>query len=110
MSKSPTKSTARIMQEKPAKAMAGTKAKWHGKRRTDRGTPRRACKYRPCKHQAHGAEGSKKECHQDGPRSTKRRPADREAVIMPEWLTHRYHQEERIDETDQDQQYCRVTD
>jgi hypothetical protein len=55
-------------------------------------------------------EGSKKECHQDGPRSTKMRPVDREAMIMPEWLTHRYHQEERIDETDQDQQYCRVTD
>jgi hypothetical protein len=31
-------------------------------------------------------------------------------MIMPEWLIHRYHQEERIDETDQDQQYCRVTD
>ena len=31
-------------------------------------------------------------------------------MIMPEWLIHRYHQEERIDETDQDQQYCYVTD
>jgi hypothetical protein len=55
-------------------------------------------------------EGSKKECHQDGPRSTKMRPADRDAMIMPEWLIHRYHQEERIDETDRDQQYCRVID
>jgi hypothetical protein len=31
-------------------------------------------------------------------------------MITPERLVHRYHQEERIDETDQDQQYCRVTD
>jgi hypothetical protein len=31
-------------------------------------------------------------------------------MIMPEWLIHQYHQEERIDETDQDQQYCCVTD
>jgi hypothetical protein len=38
------------------------------------------------------------------------RPADREVMIMPEWLIHRYHQEERIDETDQDQQHCYVTD
>jgi hypothetical protein len=35
-------------------------------------------------------EGSKRECHQDGPRSTKMRPADREAMIMPEWLIHRW--------------------
>ena len=31
-------------------------------------------------------------------------------MTMPEWLTHQHHQEERIDETDQDQQYCCVTD
>jgi hypothetical protein len=31
-------------------------------------------------------------------------------MIMPEWLIHRYHREGGIDETDQDQQYCYVTD
>ena len=54
MSKSPTKSMTRIMQEKPAKAMAGTKAKRHEKRRTNRGGPRRACKY----HEASTARAS----------------------------------------------------
>jgi hypothetical protein len=29
---------------------------------------------------------------------------------MPEGLIHRYHQKEHIDATDQDQQYCYVTD
>jgi hypothetical protein len=55
-------------------------------------------------------EGSKEGCHQDGPRSTKMRPAGREVMTMPEWLIHRYHQKERIDATDQDQQHCYVTD
>jgi hypothetical protein len=59
MSKSLTKSMTGVMQEEPAKAMAGTKAKRHGKRRTNRGAPRRACNYRPCKHQAHGKEARK---------------------------------------------------
>jgi hypothetical protein len=45
MSKSPTRSMARVMQEKPAKAMAETKAK----RRTNRRAPRRTRKYRPYK-------------------------------------------------------------
>jgi hypothetical protein len=31
-------------------------------------------------------------------------------MTTPDWLIHQYHQEERIEETDQDQQYCRVTD
>jgi hypothetical protein len=31
-------------------------------------------------------------------------------VITPEGLVPRYHQEERIDEADQDQQHCRATD
>ena len=31
-------------------------------------------------------------------------------MITPEGLVPRDHQEERIDEADQDQQYCRVTD
>ena len=56
MSKSPTKSMTRIMQEKPAKAMAETKAK----RRTNRWAPRRARKYRPCKHQAHGKKARRR--------------------------------------------------
>jgi hypothetical protein len=43
-------------------------------------------------------EGSKEGRHQDGPRSTKMRPVDREVMAMPEWLIHRYHQEGRIDE------------
>jgi hypothetical protein len=72
MSKSPTESMTRIMQEKPAKAMAETKAKG----RTNRGAPRRDGKYRQCKHQAHRKEarrdatktgpqeGSKEGCHQ----------------------------------------------
>jgi hypothetical protein len=48
-------------------------------------------------------EGSKKECHQDGPRSTKMRPAGREAVITPERLVHdRHHQGAR-------DQHCRST-
>jgi hypothetical protein len=50
-------------------------------------------------------EESKEGCHQGGSRSTKMRPVDREIMIMPEWLIHRYHQKERIDATDQDQQY-----
>jgi hypothetical protein len=54
--------------------------------------------------------GSKEECHQDRPRSTKLRPVDSEAAITPEGLVPLGYPEERIDETDQDQQYCRVTD
>jgi hypothetical protein len=61
--------------------------------------------------QASGSrEGSKEECHQDRPHSTKMRPVDSEAAITPEGLVPLGHPEERIDETDQDQQYCRVTD
>ena len=74
MSKSPTKSMIRTMQEKPAKAMAGTKAKRHGKRRTNRGAPRRARKYRPCKHQAHGKE-AKKGATRTGPAAQKCDPS-----------------------------------
>ena len=66
MSKSPTKSTTRIIQEKPAKVMPGTKAKRHGKRRTNRGAPRRACNHRPCKHSAHGKEVGKKSASTGG--------------------------------------------
>ena len=66
MSKSPTRSMARVMQEKPAKAMAETKAK----RRTNRWAPRRARKYRPCKHQAHGKE-AKKDATRTGPAAQK---------------------------------------
>jgi hypothetical protein len=74
MSKSPTKSMTRIMQEKPAKAMAGTKAERHGKRRTNRGAPRRDCKYRPCKHQAHGKE-ARRNATKTGPAAQKCDPS-----------------------------------
>jgi hypothetical protein len=69
MSKSPTESMTRIMQEKPAKAMAEIKAK----RRTNRGAPRRARKYRPCKHQAHRKE-ARKNATKTGPAAQKRDP------------------------------------
>jgi hypothetical protein len=110
MSKSPTKGMTRAMQEKPAKAMAETKAKRHRKRRTNRGAPRRDCKWTARASAPGSREGSKKVCHQDRPRSTKMWPVGREAMITPEGLVPRDHQEERIDETDQDQQYCHVTD
>jgi hypothetical protein len=38
------------------------------------------------------------------------RPVDSEAAITPVGLVPLGYPEERIDETDQDQQYCRVTD
>jgi hypothetical protein len=38
------------------------------------------------------------------------RSADREVMAILDWLIRQYHQEECIEETDQDQQYCCVTD
>jgi hypothetical protein len=61
--------------------------------------------------QASGSrEGSKEECHQDRPRTTKMRPVNSEATIAPEGLVLLGYPEERVDDTDQDQQYCHVTD
>jgi hypothetical protein len=40
-------------------------------------------------------EGGKKEGRQGGPRSTEMQPADREAIIMPDWLVRQYYQETR---------------
>ena len=57
---------ARIMQKKPAEAVAKTKAK----RRTNRWAPRRARKYRPYKHQAHGKE-AKEDATRTGPAAQK---------------------------------------
>jgi hypothetical protein len=55
-------------------------------------------------------EGSKEEYHQGRPCSTKMRPVNSEAMITPEELVPLGYPQERIDETDQDQQYCCVTD
>ena len=61
---------AGVMQEKPAKAMAETKAK----RRTNRWAPRRVRKYRPYKHQAHGKK-AKKGATRTGPAAQKCDPS-----------------------------------
>ena len=70
MSKSPTRSMARIMQKKPAEAVAETKAKM----RTNRWAPRRARNYRPYKHQAHGKE-AKEDATRTGPAAQKCDPS-----------------------------------
>ena len=110
MSTGPRKNMMRAMQEKPAKAMARTTASRHGRRRTNRGAPRRACNYRPCKHQAHGKEARRSLFKTDpAARSTGMRSVDREALILPDWLVRQYWQTAGI-QADQDYQCCCVTD
>jgi hypothetical protein len=60
MSTGSRKNMTAVMQKKSTEAMARTMANRHGRRHTNRGSPRRACNYRPCKHQAHGKEARKR--------------------------------------------------
>jgi hypothetical protein len=102
------------MAKSPTKTMANTMASRHGRGRTKRGAPHRACKCRTCKQQAHGKErcaeaASPREesCErgttQDGSeRRAWARSVDREVMIMPDWLVFQYHGTQ----ADQDYQHC----
>ena len=92
MPKSRRKNMTAAMQKKSTETMARTMASRHGRRHTNRGRPRRACNYRPCKHRAHGKEAGKSAA-KTGPATQKcdPRPADREVMIIPDRLIHQYH-------------------
>ena len=108
MSTGSRKNMTAAMQKKSAETMARTMANRHGRRHTNRGRPRRACNYRPCKHQAHGKE-ARRRAVKAGPAQHRNATRCREVVIMPDWLIYQFYQEADIEETDQDQQYCCVT-